>query len=278
MKVVIFCGGFGLRLRDYANHIPKPMVPIGHRPILWHVMKYYAHYGHNDFILCLGYKGDLIKQYFLDYNECVSNDFTLSKGGRQLQLANTDIHDWTITFADTGLRSNIGQRLQAVEKYLLDEEVFLANYSDGVTDLNFLRYLDFSRCQNTIGTFLSVKPNLSYHVAKTNGDGLVTGIEEARKVALRINAGFFVLKRDIFRYMQPGEELVIEPFQRLIRDRQLAAYEYDGFFATMDTFKDKQQLDDLYEAGQPPWEVWRGTAAELESAADPTFRTREWRR
>ena len=278
MKVVIFCGGLGLRLRDYADHIPKPMVPIGHRPILWHVMKYYAHYGHRDFILCLGYKGDLIKQYFLDYNECVSNDFTLSKGGRQLELANTDIHDWTITFADTGLRSNIGQRLQAVEKYLLDEEVFLANYSDGLTDLNLLRYLDFAHYKNTIGTFLSVKPNLSYHVAKTNSDGLVTGIEEARRVALRINAGFFVLKKEIFRYMQQGEELVIEPFQRLIRDRQLAAYEYDGFFATMDTFKDKQQLDDLYESGQPPWEVWRGTAAELESAADPTFGTRENRR
>jgi glucose-1-phosphate cytidylyltransferase len=274
MKVVLFCGGLGLRLRDYADHIPKPMVPIGHRPIFWHVMKYYAHFGYHDFILCLGYKGDLIKQYFLDYNECLSNDFVLSKGGRQLELANVDIHDWTITFADTGLRSNIGQRLQAVEKYLVDEEVFLANYSDGLTDLDLPRYLDFARQRNTVGTFVSVKPNLSYHIAKTDGDGLVTGIQEVKHSGLRINAGFFVLKKDIFSYMRPGEELVIEPFQRLIQDRQLAAYEYDGFFAAMDTFKDKQQLDDLYECGQPPWEVWRGSTSELENAAARGIKTR----
>jgi glucose-1-phosphate cytidylyltransferase len=265
MKVVLFCGGLGLRLRDYADHIPKPMVPIGHRPILWHVMKYYAHFGYRDFILCLGYKGDLIKQYFLNYNECLSNDFVLSKGGRQLELTNVDIHDWTITFADTGLRSNIGQRLQAVEKYLVDEEVFLANYSDGLTDLDLPCYLDFARHQNKVGTFLSVKPNLSYHFARTDGDGSVTGIQEAKQCGLRINAGVFVLKKAIFSYMRPGEELVIEPFQRLIQDRQLAAYEYDGFFAAMDTFKDKQQLDDLYESGQPPWEVWRGAAAVFEN-------------
>src|SRR6516165_10037602 len=118
MKVVLFCGGLGLRLRDYADHIPKPMVPIGYRPILWHVMKYFAYYGHRDFILCLGYRGDLIKQYFLNYDECLSNDFVFSKGGESVSLANHDIHDWTITFADTGIRSNIGQRLAAVQKYL----------------------------------------------------------------------------------------------------------------------------------------------------------------
>jgi glucose-1-phosphate cytidylyltransferase len=273
MKVVLFCGGLGLRLRDYADHIPKPMVPIGYRPILWHVMRYFAHFGHRDFILCLGYKGDLIKQYFLNYNECLSNDFVLSKGGRQLELANVDIHDWTITFADTGLRSNIGQRLQAVEKYLLNEEVFLANYSDGLTDLYLPRYLDFAHQQNKVGTFLSVKPNLSYHVAKTVSGGLVTGIQEMKQCGLRVNAGLFVLKKDIFRYMRPGEELVIEPFQRLIQDRQLAAYEYDGFFTAMDTFKDKQQLDDLYECGRPPWEVWRGSAAELESPVATEIKT-----
>jgi glucose-1-phosphate cytidylyltransferase len=265
MKVVLFCGGLGLRLRDYAEHIPKPMVAIGYRPILWHVMKYFAHFGHRDFILCLGYRGDLIKQFFLNYSECLSNDFVLSNGGRQLELANRDIHDWTITFADTGLRANIGQRLKGVEKYLTNEEIFLANYSDGLTDLDFPRYLDFACQRNKIATFLSVKPNLSYHFAQTDPDGLVTGIEEAQQSGIRINAGFFVLKREIFKYIQPGDELVIEPFQRLIRDRELAAYEYDGFFEAMDTFKDKQQLDDLYESGQPPWEVWRGTPGELDN-------------
>ena len=182
MKVVLFCGGLGLRLRDYADHIPKPMVPIGYRPILWHVMKYFAHYGYKDFILCLGYRGDLIKEYFLNYNEYLSNDFVFSKGGKNLELANSDIHDWKITFADTGLRSNVGQRLLAVEKYLADEELFLANYTDGLTDLDLPRYLNFARQRNRIATFLSVQPNLSYHVAETGDDGLVTSIKELNSV------------------------------------------------------------------------------------------------
>jgi glucose-1-phosphate cytidylyltransferase len=269
MKVVLFCGGLGLRLRDYADHIPKPMVRIGYRPILWHVMKYFAYYGYKDFILCLGYRGDLIKEYFLNYNEYLSNDFVFSKGGKNLELANSDIHDWKITFADTGLRSNVGQRLLAVEKYLAEEELFLANYTDGLTSLDLLSYLNFARQRNRIATFLSVRPNLSYHIAETGDDGLVTSIKELTRSGIRINAGFFVLKREIFRYMRPGEELVIEPFRRLIQKRQLAAFEYDGFFAAMDTFKDKQQLDDLYESGQPPWEVWKDAGDRSEAEPPP---------
>ena len=259
-KVVLFCGGLGLRLRDYADNIPKPMAPIGYRPILWHVMKYYAHFGYRDFVLCLGYRGDLIKQYFLNYNEALSNDFVLSQGGKKLDLAGSDIHDWNITFADTGLRSNIGQRLQAVEKYVGDEEIFLANYCDGLTDLPFPRYLDFARKHDKIATFVSVKPNLSYHVVQAGSDGLVTGMKELARSDIRINGGMFIFKKDIFRYIQPGEELVVEPFRRLMAKKQLAAFEYDGFFAAMDTFKDKQQLDDLYESGQPPWEIWKNSA------------------
>ncbi len=259
MKVVLFCGGLGLRLRDYAEHIPKPMAPIGYRPIIWHVMKYFAHFGHRDFVLCLGYRGDVIKQYFLNYSECISNDFVFSNGGRTLELVNSDIGDWNITFAETGLRSNIGERLLAVQKYLGDEEVFLANYSDGLTDLDFDQYLEYARRQDKVATFVSVRPSLSYHIARTNDTGLVTSIDEVSHCGIRINAGFFVLKKDIFRYLRPGEELVIQPFQRLIRERQLAAHEYDGFFAAMDTFKDKQLLDDLHEGGHPPWEVWRQT-------------------
>ena len=168
MKIVLFCGGLGLRMRDYADQIPKPMVPIGYRPILWHVMKYFAHFGHKDFILCLGYRSDLIKQYFLNYNECLSNDFVLSKGGKNLELANSDIHDWRITFVDTGLRSNIGQRLLAVQQYVANEGVFLANYTDGLTDLDLSSYLDYARQRDKIATFLSVKPSLSYHVTMTD--------------------------------------------------------------------------------------------------------------
>jgi glucose-1-phosphate cytidylyltransferase len=256
MKVVLFCGGLGLRLRDYADHIPKPMVPIGYRPILWHVMKYFAYHGHRDFILCLGYRGDLIKQYFLNYDECLSNDFVFSKGGESLNLTNHDIHDWTITFADTGMRSNIGQRLAAVQKYLANEELFLANYTDGLTDLDLSGYLEYARRLDKIATFLSVRPNLSYHIAEAGADGVVTRMSELKQANIRINAGLFVLKKDIFKYIHPGEELVIEPFGRLIQQKQLAAYEYNGFFAAMDTFKDKQELDDLYEAGAPPWMVW----------------------
>ena len=262
MKVVLFCGGLGLRLRDYADNIPKPLVPIGYRPIIWYVMKYFAYFGHNEFILCLGYRGDLIKQYFLNYDECLSNDFVFSKGGKSLTLVNSDIHDWQITFADTGLRSNIGQRLLAVQKYVAGEELFLANYTDGLTDLDLPSFLAFARARDKIATFLSVKPNLSYHLVATGADGLVTAIKEFAQSSSRINAGFFALKTDIFKYLRVGEELVVEPFQRLIRDQQLAAYEYDGFFASMDTFKDKQQLDELYERGQPPWEVWRGITGE----------------
>jgi glucose-1-phosphate cytidylyltransferase len=266
MKVVLFCGGLGLRLRDYSDQIPKPMAPIGYRPILWHVMKYFAHFGHRDFILCLGHRADLIKQYFLNYSECTSNDFVFSNGGRTVKLVNSDIEDWHITFAETGLRSNIGERLLAVEKYLRDEPVFLANYSDGLTDLNFDRYLEYARRQDKVASFVSVKPNLSYHIARTDEAGLVTGIDEVARSGMRINAGFFVLKRDIFNYIQSGEELVLEPFQRLIRERQLAAFEYDGFFAAMDTFKDKQLLDNLYESGNPPWEIWRNPGREAGEA------------
>ena len=141
MKVVLFCGGLGLRIRD-AEDVPKPMVHIGYRPILWHVMKYYAHFGHKDFILCLGHRAEAVKNYFLNYNECASNDFVLSGGGKRLDLLNSDIHDWRITFADTGINSNIGQRLKAVEKYLEGEEEFLANYSDGLTDMQLPQQLE----------------------------------------------------------------------------------------------------------------------------------------
>jgi glucose-1-phosphate cytidylyltransferase len=268
MKVVIFCGGLGMRLREYADHVPKPMVPIGYRPVLWHVMKYYAHFGHNDFILCLGYRSDAIKQYFLHYDECVSNDFSLSKGGKDLQLFNSDIHDWKITFAETGMHSNIGQRLKAVEKYLAGEETFLANYADGLTDLELPKLIEFSKDHDKIATFVSAKPNLTYHMVAAGPDGAVTEIKAIRDSALRINSGYFVLKQEIFKYMHNGEELVLEPFQRLIREKQLMAYEHNGFYASMDTFKDKQQLDDLYARGDAPWVVWK-SSGEQTSASVP---------
>lgn len=258
MKVVLFCGGLGLRIRD-AEDIPKPMVQIGYRPVLWHVMKYYAHFGHKDFILCLGYRADVIKKYFLEYNECVSNDFVLSGGGTKVELFNSDIHDWQITFADTGINSNIGQRLKAVEKHLEGEEEFLANYSDGLTDLPLPQQLEHFHQQGKIASFLCVRPNLSYHmVSLAEGNGsLVSGIHAINNGSVRINGGYFIFKKKILDYIGEKEELVNEPFHRLLEEKQLIGYPYDGFWAGMDTFKDKQQLESLWGSGTAPWEVWR---------------------
>lgn len=257
MKVVLFCGGLGLRLREYSDSMPKPMARIGYRPVLWHVMRYYAHYGFKDFILCLGYRADVIKQYFLQYDECLSNDFTLSSGAREIRLANTDIHDWNITFVDTGLNANIGQRLRAVRPYLEGEEFFLANYSDNLSDVPLDRQIaDFQQHRPT-ALFLMVQPPYSFHVVKTDKADHVTDIRDAASAGIWINGGFFVLASSIFDYLHEGEELVVEPFQRLVQERKLMAYRYEGFWACLDTFKDKQQLDELYAHGQAPWEVWK---------------------
>jgi glucose-1-phosphate cytidylyltransferase len=266
MKVVLFCGGLGLRIRD-ADNIPKPLVQIGYRPILWHVMKYYAHFGHKDFVLCLGYGADAIKKYFLEYSECASNDFTLSLGGKKIELYNSDIQDWRITFADTGTSSNIGQRLKAVEKYLQDDDEFLANYSDGLTDLSLPEHLNHFRAHGKIASFLCVRPNLSYHVVSVDAaDSLVSGIHAINNGSMRINGGYFIFRKEIFDYLGPKEELVLEPFQRLIEEKQLTGYTYDGFWAGMDTFKDREQLENLWSSGIAPWHVWKNNGAGTESA------------
>jgi glucose-1-phosphate cytidylyltransferase len=256
MKVVLFCGGLGMRIREYPEPVPKPMITIGYRPLLWYVMKYYAYYGHKDFILCLGYRADAIKNYFLNYDECVSNNFVLSGGGKKVTLLNSDIQDWNITFVDTGVASNIGQRLAAVEPYLEGESMFLANYSDGLTDLPLPAYIDHFRERGKVGCFLAVKPHQSYHVVSLEGD-VVKQIRPLRESGIWINGGFFVFTSEIFKYMKPGEELVEEPFQRLIEESELLAHRYHGFWVSMDTFKDKQQLEERYAQGDAPWEVWK---------------------
>lgn len=260
MKVVLFCGGMGMRIRDSEN-VPKPMITIGYRPLVWHLMKYYAHYGFKDFILCLGYRADYIKNYFLNYNECVSNDFTLSEGGRRLELMKSDISEWRITFVDTGLQANLGQRLKAVQKHLVAEDYFMANYSDGLSDLPLQLHLEHFVSQGKVASFVSVKPNLSCHVVETTEDGRVTAIEDIARSPLRINGGFFIFRRDIFDYMEQGDELVEAPFQRLIARNLLGAYRYDGFWQAMDTFKDRQKLEQLYADGDAPWEVWKTAPA-----------------
>lgn len=256
MKVVLFCGGLGTRLGELTENVPKPLVKIGYRPILWNVMKYYAHYGHKDFILCLGYKADAIKDYFLNYKEYLSNDFTMSNGGKDIQLQASDITDWKITFVDTGLKANIGQRLKAVEKYLHGEEMFLANYSDGLTNCPLPSMIERLASTGKIGSFLCAKPSQSFHVVTLGGNNLVTDIQSVQKSDIRINAGYFVFKKEIFKYMRPGEELVVEPFQRLIAEEQIIGYPADHFWC-MDTFKEHQELTDMFNLGNTPWEVWK---------------------
>ncbi len=261
MKVVLFCGGLGMRLRDQSDNLPKPMVHIGYRPILWHVMKYYAHYGHKDFILCLGHRADIIKSYFRNYDETISNDFILT-GGAQVQLLNSDIQEWRVTFVDSGTNATIGERLKAVEAYLGGEEVFLANYSDGLSDLNLNSYIDEVLGRGTIANFLCVRPTQSFHVVSVRDGGLVTAIEPLGQADVWINAGFFVFRKDIFKYLRAGEDLVFEPFARLIDEGQLFAYKYTGFWTAMDTFKDKEHLEDLYARDRAPWRVWGAGRAE----------------
>ncbi|WP_435011872.1 glucose-1-phosphate cytidylyltransferase (plasmid) [Tundrisphaera lichenicola] len=268
MKVVLFCGGLGMRIREYPEPVPKPMISIGYRPILWHLMKYYAHHGHRDFILCLGYKADVIKRYFLNYDECVSNNFVLSSGGKDIKLLNSDIDDWNITFVDTGINSNIGQRLKAAEPYLDGESTFLANYSDGLTDLALPEYVDHFLESGKVGSFLSVRPPQSYHLVSVEGD-VVSGVQPISGAGIWINGGFFAFRKEIFDYMEEGEELVEEPFRRLIEERQLITERFEGYWGCMDTFKDRQQLDDLYTRGAAPWEVWKSAGRTAGGLAGP---------
>jgi glucose-1-phosphate cytidylyltransferase len=257
MKVVLFCGGLGTRLREHSETIPKPLVTVGSRPILWHVMRYYAHYGHKDFILCLGYRGDLIREYFLNYKEHMSNDFTWSEAGRKVELHSSDVADWRITFVDTGLQSNIGQRLVRVRKYIKDEPVFLANYADGLSDVPLDELLaDFNRKQ-VVASFAAVQSAASFHLVQSDEQGMVKAMGPAHASQFLVNGGFFVLRQEIFDHIRPGDELVEEPFTRLIEKQQLAVYRHLGFWLAMDNLKDKLTFDQLDAAGKCPWMVWK---------------------
>ncbi|MES1260463.1 MAG: sugar phosphate nucleotidyltransferase, partial [Acidobacteriota bacterium] len=244
MKVVLFCGGAGMRLRGYSEEIPKPMVPLGARPILWHLMKYYSHFGHKDFIICLGYMGSRIKDYFLNYDESVSNDLVISRGNK-VQMLNRDIDDWTITLVETGASATIGERLKAVEPFLDGEEMFLANYGDGLSDLPLPAMIDTFRRSTAVASLLLVQPTASFDIVNVGAGGKVKGISPLCRSDIWINGGFFALRREIFDHIRPGDELVHEPFRRLIESDALLAYKYTGFWQCMDTFKDKQRLEEL---------------------------------
>lgn len=260
MKVVLFCGGLGTRLREHSDTVPKPLVNIGYRPIVWHLMRYYAHYGHREFILCLGYRGDMIREYFLNYREAMTNDFTLHAGEGRVELHSRDLEDWKITFVDTGLHSNIGQRLLRVKAHVEGEPMFLANYADGLSDLALDQQVKRFADSTMVANFASVRSAQSFHAAQADEAGVVNGIGLMPDQELWVNGGFFILRPEIFDYVEEGDELVEEPFRRLIAERKLSTFRWGGFWQCMDTFKDKITLDRMEARGNCPWMVWKHPA------------------
>jgi len=271
MKVVIFCGGLGLRMRSGSDSAPKPMMTIGDRPVLWHVMRYYAHFGHNEFILCLGHGARAVKDYFLNYHETHSNDFVLTKGGEHIEPLSSDISEWRITFVDTGIDTAIGERLRRVRRFLDDDEVFLANYGDVLTDAPMNDIIDQLMATEAAGSLLAVAPQDSFHVVHIQDDSRISAFTPVASMNMRINGGYFVLRQDIFDYLNEGEDLVMDACVRAAADGRMLAIRYDGFWAPMDTLKERSALEEMHRTGNRPWAVWSrpGTVQNVRSAALP---------
>jgi glucose-1-phosphate cytidylyltransferase len=231
------------------------MIPVGNQPILWHIMQYYSQYGHSDFVLCLGYKANIVKDFFLNYRAHAFADCVVSNYGTNIELLREPVADWRVALVDTGVWRNIGERLWAVREHVQDEEIFLANYSDGLTDVNLDDMVERFRKSGKVACFLAVRPPLTFHLADIDADGRLRGMRPSDHSDIWINGGYFLFRREIFDYMREGEELVLEPFQRLIQANQLDAYKHEGFWRAMDTLKDRQVLEDMIEQGNMPWRM-----------------------
>ncbi len=253
MKVVLFCGGLGTRIREYSENVPKPMIPLGHQPIMRHVMEYYSNHGHTDFVLCLGYKAQTIKDFFLSAKPQTFADCIVSGGGHDVELLGEQPVDWRVALIDTGVWRNIGQRLWAVRKHVENEPMFLANYSDGLSDVDLSDMVAQFEKSDKVGCFLAVRPPLTYHLVDMAEDGRVREFRSSDRADIWINGGYFIFRPEIFDYMREGEELVLEPFERLIAKDLLMAYRHEGFWRSMDTLRDWQSLQDLVERGETPW-------------------------
>lgn len=255
MKVVILAGGFGTRIRDVADDIPKPMIPIGPYPILWHIMKSYAYFGHKEFVVCLGYKGQVIKDFFLNY-EAYTRDFTISFGGGNVIYHNShDESDWKVTLADTGTRSMTGTRISRIREYVGDED-FMLTYGDGVSDVDIGKLLAFHKSHGKILTVTGVRPPGRFGEMVGEADGQIIEFNEKPQASAgRISGGFFVASPRLFDYLDDRENLVFEegPIRQLVKDRQLMMFEHDGFWQPMDTSREYQLLNSLYENGNAPW-------------------------
>jgi glucose-1-phosphate cytidylyltransferase len=246
-----------MRMRESATSvIPKPMGMVGERPLLWHVMRYYAHFGHTDFILCLGYGATAIKDYFLNYDETRSNDFVLENGARDMRLFSTDISDWRITFVNTGLNSAIGERLRRVRHHLDGEAMFMANYADVLTNAPLPDMIARFEASSAVASLLAVPPQSSHHVVDIDSNGLITQVTPMRDLRQWENGGYFILRPEIFDYLHKGEDLVEDALIRLVPRRRLLAYSYKGYWSPADTVKERAHLEDMYQKGICPWMVW----------------------
>lgn len=266
MKVVLFCGGYGMRMRDGVKDVPKPMAMVGARPLIWHVMRYYAHFGHTEFILAMGYGSQHITKFFLEYRETDSNDFVLH--GDDVTPLKTDIADWKITFVNTGLETPIGERLRRVGPHLEDDEMFLANYADVLTDLPLNDMIERFRASDALAALLAVPPQSAFHVVESDSDDRVTDIHTVGSLNVRENGGYFAFRRQILDEIKPGADLVGDTLTQLARSRQVIAHSYDGFWMPADTVKELAVLEGLAAHGHSPWEVWRKSAVLLPPGAD----------
>ncbi|MEW6614430.1 MAG: glucose-1-phosphate cytidylyltransferase [Thermodesulfobacteriota bacterium] len=257
MKVAILCGGFGTRLREETEIRPKPMVEIGGMPILWHIMKTYAYYGFNKFILCLGYKGEVIKEYFYHY-EILSNDFTIELGSKNIEIYPKHSETgWEITLIDTGLNAMTGTRVKRIERFI-DGDTFMLTYGDGVTDLNVQELLNFHKSHGKIGTVTGVSPPSRYGELLIHKDQVISFNEKPITNNNSINGGFFVFNRAFFNYLKNDDNCVLErePLEKLASDGELKIFQHKGFWQCMDTYRDYKYLTELWENGNPPWKVW----------------------
>lgn len=257
MKVVLFCGGLGMRMRDGVSTAPKPMAMVGERPLLWHVMRYYAHWGHTDFVLCLGYGASAIKDFFLNYDETKSNDFVIENGAHDVTLLRTDISDWRVTFVDTGLNSAIGERLLRVRRFVDGEEMLMANYADVLTTASLPDMVERFEASDAVASLLAVPPQSSHHVVDIGDDGLITQVIPMRDLRQWENGGYFLLRPEIFDHLREGEDLVEDAImRRLVPQRRVLAYPYKGYWSPADTVKERARLEEMYQQGNCPWMIW----------------------
>jgi glucose-1-phosphate cytidylyltransferase len=259
MKTVILCGGQGTRIRDVSADIPKPMIRIGNYPILWHIMKGYAKWGFDDFVLCLGYQGQVIKEFFLNYNMRISDvTIALGKNPSISYLNKQDSNDWRITLAETGLNSGTGTRVFRARRYLDSDECFMLTYGDGVGDVNVRALVDFHRAHGRIMTVTGVRPPGRFGELEIEGNRIVGFNEKPQASEGRISGGFFVCSPRLLDYLSDDEGLMLEqePMRRIVADGEMMMYRHDGFWHPMDTYRDYQFLNSLWDAGEAAWKVW----------------------